>query len=1228
MQKKICDSTLEFLLNSLKCCVILFALLTANSFQNIAIGQVSTLTCNTAERMNTSALHPSLSVNSSGGSAFTYATVGGVLDEGNAISSSTTDYARIGQVLLSLGPKYISVQDAAGTYPAGTFAGFEISNTSLVGISLLTDISVSTYLSGSFQESVSGAGLGISIELLSTGSRGTVGFITTMDFDEVRFTSSGLSLLASETRVYNAVFEKLCTGPTLACNTTTLLTKPNYPLSINASNTGISGVICGLCGISNTDNLIDTNILNFASINLSASIGTSGSISVKDNDTSYAAGTFAGYDIETASLLSIGVLSSFSIATFKDGVATGDVATGASLISTNSTILSGSGRTTIGLMTTQDFDEVKITATNLIGLPLGTISLYGLVLKQFCSAPLPACNTLTSIINPEYPVYVDGQNSGVDGIACLLCSLENSERTVDNDLSNFASITLPAGVATSADFAVANALDSYPVNSFAGFDIETNTMLLASVISSATIRLYNNGMLVQTSSGNALIVGATSSLLGSTTRQIVGCIATVTFDEIKISFTQLIGADLGTIKIYSAVIEKTCAPNIFCNRSYYLNNPNFPAIINSQKTGLSGIATVLAAVRDPWNVVSFSTSDFARISNAATVAADASISVIDPLSTYPMGTFAGYVIQAPSVPPVLLDLFNAITISTYLDGTLQESHSGSTLINLTVLATLIGTPGGSSYNLGFVTTSTFDEIRISVSSLLAVGLLSDYVDVFGAFIDTRSTTSLAGLSCLKTFPDINATFLGMSIDGNVSTNDVIPSATSYGTPVAAVGNPAGTLPTMNPDGSYTFTPTLAGVYHFDVPVCLSGAVSPCPLEMLTITVLDNTIGSTNPPVVHTDIITTNYNNPVNIIALWNDAIGTPGTHLDTSSLSITDLNGASTGNSVNGGTAVANLMTGIVSYSPPLDFIGNDTIQYTLCDNQAIPQCATANIIVTVLAPGAGNTTSASDDYMQTNQGLSANSNVTINDFDSEGNSMSVSPQSTVVIGEYSFTLLADGSYTFTPDPSFVGPASIVYEVCDDAFTPSCAYATLYLLVAPSSFPLSIKLEKFEVHINNCTSIIDIITAAGTEKDSVMLQYSNNGIQWTTIELFSGKSEQTKFQYLHQPQSGKALYRLQIKSQSKVANYSSTKEITNDCSQKEIIVYPNPATHHLYIKLPDNGSENLFELSDAMGSIAIKGYLIQSIENKIELPNLASGIYTLKITGEKTVDLIKIFIKE
>jgi hypothetical protein len=293
-----------------------------------------------------------------------------------------------------------------------------------------------------------------------------------------------------------------------------------------------------------------------------------------------------------------------------------------------------------------------------------------------------------------------------------------------------------------------------------------------------------------------------------------------------------------------------------------------------------------------------------------------------------------------------------------------------------------------------------------------------------------------------TNPDFNSTFVNINLPGNVSTNDKVPAGTTYGTPVLA-SSPAGSSPTitLNSNGTYTFKSGTPGVYVYDVPVCVPGQSLPCPLTKLSVTVLEASI-TTNPPVANTDIASTKLNTAVTLKTLANDAASYPTIALVPASVVITaaPLHGAISINPV----------TGDITYTPATGYVGTDTLTYQVCDNQTQPVCATAKQIITVLAATAANTTTAADDYVITTVNTAVNGNVKTNDTDAEGNTQTVVAQTTNYSGRGILQLAADGSYTFTPDIAFTGPADFVYTTCDNGSPQACATATLHILIQPT----------------------------------------------------------------------------------------------------------------------------------------------------------------------------------
>ncbi len=349
---------------------------------------------------------------------------------------------------------------------------------------------------------------------------------------------------------------------------------------------------------------------------------------------------------------------------------------------------------------------------------------------------------------------------------------------------------------------------------------------------------------------------------------------------------------------------------------------------------------------------------------------------------------------------------------------------------------LVGTPsrtldfGTGLLNLG----NTLGTIFSLTSGDNGVGKAFVF-DLLSPCIGTQSTN-----------PDLNSTFINVPVPGNVSTNDKVPAGSTYGTAVLS-SSPAGSNAsiTMNSNGTYNFVADKAGVYTYDVPVCVPSQSPPCPTTKLTITVLDATL-NTNAPVANVDIATTKLNTAVTIKSLANDAAGNSNTALVPSSVTVTA--------GPSHGTATVDPVTGNITYTPAAGYSGTDTLTYQVCDNQSPAKCATAKQIITTLPASAANTTTAADDYIISPANTAATGNVKANDVDPEGNAQTVTAQNTNFPGKGTLVLATDGSYTFTPEAGFTGPVDFPYTTCDNGVPQACASATLHILVQPSNAAL------------------------------------------------------------------------------------------------------------------------------------------------------------------------------
>ncbi|MEZ0484674.1 Ig-like domain-containing protein [Fibrella aquatica] len=296
-------------------------------------------------------------------------------------------------------------------------------------------------------------------------------------------------------------------------------------------------------------------------------------------------------------------------------------------------------------------------------------------------------------------------------------------------------------------------------------------------------------------------------------------------------------------------------------------------------------------------------------------------------------------------------------------------------------------------------------------------------------------------------PDIANTNINTPVSGKVLTNDTDPQ----GGPLTAslISQPANGTVVFNSDGSYTYTPPtgFTGTTSFcysatntaglSASTCVTINVNPTP---------DPSPTGNDRPIPNNDATQTTVGVPVTINIVANDTDPNNATTING------QLNNPTLVSQPSVGTAVLN-GNGTVTYTPPAGFTGVVTFPYQICDKATTPLCATALVTVTILPTPPANTTLAPvaiDDAVITRKDTPATGTVATNDSDPQGlplNYTSGQPTSGTVV------MSPNGSYTYTPAPGYVGPASFTYSVCNTAG--KCDVATVNVLVqAPAGLIL------------------------------------------------------------------------------------------------------------------------------------------------------------------------------
>ncbi|MBP0905118.1 gliding motility-associated C-terminal domain-containing protein [Mariniflexile gromovii] len=517
-------------------------------------------------------------------------------------------------------------------------------------------------------------------------------------------------------------------------------------LSINESTTGVCVVGCG---IQNEDNIIDANPNNYATVATLVGLGITHTLTVTDGTSGefFTAGGYAGFLVENNSVVQADLLNAIVVRTYLDGVLQ-EVSGSGTLVAINSALL-GTDQYYVGFYTTMDYDAIEISISSLAGV-LSTTNIYHAVTNSFCAGPDLACNTATQITKSDFPVRIVEEHTGTGGLLGV-GSVANANNAIDSNENNYASINLLAGVAANASLAIKDELAEYPANTFAGFDIENSTILNTELFDAITISTYLDGVFVESKTGTTELLPVNSGLLLTGSESVrVGFVSTAPFDEVQITLSQLVSLNLGSTRVYGMVLQSFCEGIINCDASYVPSNPDDSVIINNSRTGVDGLACVACEVDDSQNVITENNTDYAMMNVVAGVAGTASISVKDVLVDYPAATFAGFVIRDTN-NLLQVDLLNSLTITTYLDDVQQEQQTSGSLLALDALGLISITPTSTTgfYVVGFDTSMAFDEVRITVASLL--GVLNS-IEVYGEYIDARNSgfCQTADIALIKT----------------------------------------------------------------------------------------------------------------------------------------------------------------------------------------------------------------------------------------------------------------------------------------------------------------------------------------------------------------------------------------------------------------------------------------------------------------------------------------------
>lgn len=538
---------------------------------------------------------------------------------------------------------------------------------------------------------------------------------------------------------------------------------------------------------SGAGNIIDDDPSTAATMTAVAALA-GGWIEVDYSNGPFPAGSEIGF-IVNKGLLSLSLLNGITITTYtnaKPAIGDGTVAESRTTGSLLGVGVAGT-REKIGFVTSQPFRRVRITFTGLdLGAIVSAVSVYNAEVLVPQTGTLPAaCNSITQLNQTAFPaVATYGTTSlvGTGGLAAaqvagILNQIQDVPNVTTSSTSDYAKLSaINVSVAGDGFLSVKLLSGSVPKDYYAGFEIENvSGGLLSNVnlLNGISIQALNNGTVVQTMSAYQIL---SASILGGggAGRQTIGFLVTNgAFNEVRMVFSAgllSLGADLGETRIYNAVIRNFCPPSSALGPTTILANGHasgngLGVSVNGGNSGLANASLINSQnlANSMNNLIDNDASTYVSLSSTLGIGAAnaASLSVTTPAHTFVNDEYTGFVVKAAS-PLANVGVLSGVTVSTYLDGALQEESSvANNLLKLNVLNALSinGNVPPDAQLVYFKTTNDFDEVKLTVNDLVGIG---NELQVYNAFVSGQAVLPV-------TFGDVNAVFQNGKLSLNWST---------------------------------------------------------------------------------------------------------------------------------------------------------------------------------------------------------------------------------------------------------------------------------------------------------------------------------------------------------------------------------------------------------------------------------------------------------------------------
>ncbi|MBC7937565.1 MAG: SBBP repeat-containing protein [Rhizobacter sp.] len=210
------------------------------------------------------------------------------------------------------------------------------------------------------------------------------------------------------------------------------------------------------------------------------------------------------------------------------------------------------------------------------------------------------------------------------------------------------------------------------------------------------------------------------------------------------------------------------------------------------------------------------------------------------------------------------------------------------------------------------------------------------------------------------------------------------------------------------------------------------------------------------------------------------------------------------------------------------------------------------------------------------------------------------------------------GTADLDPDPAVI-----------NNFTVAGVSSDIFVVKLSQLGTVPVTLSGFTVNNSRCTANLTWTTATEQNSKHFEVQYSTNGITFTTIGtvLSSGNSTTEKYYgYSSSLVNPNNFFRLRIIDRDGSSKLSAVVYVAGDCGANIIItVFPNPAKN--VVTVSGLSGVNQLRLLDQLGKI-VKVIMTNKVSETINLSNFSEGTYVIQIVQNNKVSENIKFIKK